>query len=176
MSRVVETSRLTLRPFEPGDVDPLFAIQGDAQVMRYTFWAPVRADSERYLTAYAALYEEHGFAPWTMILRAEQRVVAWGGLSVDPFNPGWGVEVSYFVHPAYAGQGIASEIVQASLQHGFMGISGSPRSAPSRGQPTSPPSACSKRQAFDSCATRHASNAITTSSSGISGRARLDAL
>ena len=68
---------------------------------------------------FAALESTLGFAPWTVILRTEARVIGWGGLSIDPFDPGWGVEVSYFFHPAYWGRGYATELLHATLQHGF---------------------------------------------------------
>lgn len=113
------TERLTLRAFQPEDVDPLFEIQRDRDAMQYTFVAESRAASEAHLTAYAALYAEHGFAPWTVVWRADQRVIGWGGLNVDPLDSGWGIEVGYFVHRDYWGRGIASEIVRTSLAHGF---------------------------------------------------------
>jgi RimJ/RimL family protein N-acetyltransferase len=64
----------------------------------------------------------HGYAPWTVLLRAEHRIVGWGGLNVDPNAPGWGTEVSYFIHPAYAGKGLATELVQASCAYGFVDL------------------------------------------------------
>jgi RimJ/RimL family protein N-acetyltransferase len=62
---------------------------------------------------------DHGYAPWTVVLRAEQRIVGWGGLNVDPVAPGWGPEVSYFIHSACAGRGYATELVRAALALGF---------------------------------------------------------
>jgi RimJ/RimL family protein N-acetyltransferase len=40
-------------------------------------------------------------------------------LNVDPNAPGWGPEVSYFIHRACAGRGCATELVRASLDVGF---------------------------------------------------------
>ena len=54
-----------------------------------------------------------------MVLRAEGRVIGWGGLNVDPFEPGWGIELSYYLHPMHWGQGYATELVRATLQHAF---------------------------------------------------------
>jgi ribosomal-protein-alanine N-acetyltransferase len=119
MTDPVETARLTLRHFQEADVDGLYEIQRDKDAMRYTFCSPSRAESERRLRAYAALLEELGYAPWTVILRAESRIIGWGGLNVDPFDPGWGVEVAYFFHPSYWGRGFATELVQAALEQGF---------------------------------------------------------
>jgi ribosomal-protein-alanine N-acetyltransferase len=119
MPNTIETARLTLRPFQETDVDPLYEIQHDPQAMRYTFCAPSRAEAERRLRAYADLLEELGYAPWTVVLQSRARVIGWGGLNVDPFDPGWGVEVAYFFHPSYWGRGFATELVQASLEQGF---------------------------------------------------------
>jgi [ribosomal protein S5]-alanine N-acetyltransferase len=118
----IETARLTLRSFREEDVDPLFEIQGNAAAMRYTHAAATRQDCADWHRAFAAQVRVLGFAPWTVVLRADARVIGWGGLGVDPFDPGWGVEVMYYFHPAYWGHGYATELVQAALQHGFGAI------------------------------------------------------
>ncbi len=115
----LETDRLILRGYEPGDVDPLFSIQSDAAAMRYTYCAESRGDTERHLCAHAAMHAEYGVAPWTVLLRSESRVIGWGGLLVDPEDSSWGIEVGYFLHSDYWGRGIASEVVRAALAHGF---------------------------------------------------------
>ena len=115
----IETARLTLRAFSDEDLDALFEIQGNQDAMRYTHATSSREDCARWHRAYAALDSTHGFAPWTVVLRPEARVIGWGGLSIDPFDPGWGIEVSYFFDPAYWGRGYATELVRATLQLGF---------------------------------------------------------
>ena len=47
--------------------------------------------------------------------RAEGRIVGWGGLYNDPFLPGWGVEVGYFLHPATWGFGYATELMSSCI-------------------------------------------------------------
>jgi RimJ/RimL family protein N-acetyltransferase len=115
----ITTPRLLLRVPEPADVDALFEIQGDPVAMRYTYVAPDRDATARYLEAYAARFAEDGFAPWTAVLRSEERVVGWGGLNRDPNAPQWGTEVAYFFHPACWGRGLGTELVRASLRLGF---------------------------------------------------------
>lgn len=117
--RLIETPQLMLRPFEDGDVDALFAIQGDPIAMQYTFCARTRAESAQHLRAYEGQRSVHGFAPWTAMIKADRRVVGWGGLNIDPFDPRWGIEVGYFFHPAYWGRGLATELVRAALADGF---------------------------------------------------------
>ena len=62
---------------------------------------------------------EVGFAPWTLVHRADRRIVGWGGLNIDPNAREWGPEVSYFIHSGYQGKGLATELVRASLEFGF---------------------------------------------------------
>jgi ribosomal-protein-alanine N-acetyltransferase len=113
------TPRLILRAPEPGDVDPLFAIQNDRLAMRYSSWAPSREATAAHLASYAARFAEDGFAPWTAVLASEERVIGWGGLNKDPAAPEWGTEVAYYFHPAYWGRGLATELVRESLAYAF---------------------------------------------------------
>jgi RimJ/RimL family protein N-acetyltransferase len=119
MAEPIETARLTLRAFRDDDVAALFEIQSDPDAMRYTHRTASRVECAQWHGRYAALASSLGFAPWTVLLRAEQRIIGWGGLNVDPFDPGWGIEVSYYFHPDYWGRGLATELVRAALQHGF---------------------------------------------------------
>lgn len=113
------TSRLLLRALEPADVDPLYAIQGDSEAMCFTYCSPSRLATAAQLESYAARYSEDGFAPWTAVLTAEDRVVGWGGLNKDPNEPEWGVEVAYYIDRACWGRGLASELVRESLAYAF---------------------------------------------------------
>jgi ribosomal-protein-alanine N-acetyltransferase len=118
-----QTPRLLLRAPEPSDVDPLFAIQGDPEAMRFTYCSPSRPATAAHLESYAARFAEDGFAPWTAVLSAEDRVVGWGGLNKDPNAPHWGVEVAYYIDRRYWGRGLASELVHESLAYAFDDLS-----------------------------------------------------
>lgn len=113
------TPRLLLRAPEPADIDPLFAIEGNPEAMRYTFCAPSSEATMAHIHSYAARFVEDGFAPWTAVLASEERVVGWGGLNKDPKEPWWGVEVAYYFDPAYWGRGLATELVRESLALAF---------------------------------------------------------
>lgn len=87
--------------------------------MRFTFCSPSRAATKSYVESYSARFAEDGFAPWTIILAAENRIIGWGGLNRDPKEPHWGIEVAYFLNPAYWGRGLATELVWESLNLAF---------------------------------------------------------
>ena len=115
-----ETERLTLRAFDASDVDALYAIQGDRDYMRFTHWSESRAACAAWLQQYVDAEAEVGFAPWTIVHRADRRIVGWGGLNIDPSAREWGPEVSYFIHAGYQSIGLATELVRASLEVGFV--------------------------------------------------------
>jgi len=115
-----ETERLTLRAFNASDVDALYAIQGDRDYMRFTHWSDSRDACAAWLRQYVDAETEVGFAPWTLVHRAHGCIVGWGGLNIDPNARGWGPEISYFIHSGYQGMGLATELVRASLEFGFV--------------------------------------------------------
>ncbi len=47
--------------------------------------------------------------------KADARIIGWGGLYDDPFDPGWGTEVAYFFEPAAWGRGYATELTLACM-------------------------------------------------------------
>jgi RimJ/RimL family protein N-acetyltransferase len=124
------SARLIFRPLRDGDVDALHEIQGDRDHMRHTFWAESREASRVWLERHEASRDANGFAPWVASRRSDGRVVGWGSpqrapsgamkaLGIDPLVAGWGVEVTYFFHPAVAGMGFATELVHAAVACGF---------------------------------------------------------
>ena len=116
---VYQTPRLLLRHFRDEDIAPLFEIMGDADAMQYTYAAPSKAACAQRLRAYAELSTTLGYAPWTVLLRDTDWVIGWGGLNIDPFDPGWGIEIAYCFHPDHWGRGYATELVCAALDVGF---------------------------------------------------------
>jgi len=105
-----ETARLVLRRPTLADVPALFEFLGDADAMRYTHVDASLRQCRRRIAAHERRRRGDGYAPWTIVTKADGRIIGWGGLYVDPFDPGWGVEIGYSFHPAAWGQGYASEL------------------------------------------------------------------
>ena len=84
--------------------------------MRHTHVDASLRDCRRRIAAHEWQRRRDGFGPWTVLTRADNRIIGWGGLYTDPFDPGWGPEVGYFFHPDSWGRGYATELVAASLE------------------------------------------------------------
>lgn len=87
--------------------------------MRHTYVAPSLAHCLARLSTYEAMRPILGFAPWVIYAMENSEIIGWGGLSVDPEEPGWGLEVSYAFTPHAWGRGYATELVQYSLNYAF---------------------------------------------------------
>lgn len=109
---ILETERLALRPPRLADADALFAFMGDPDAMRFTTLQHSLEDLQNYMAAHEAQRGRVGCAPWVLTEKASGRVVGFGGLYEDPFDPGWGVEVGYFLAPTVWGRGYATELAR----------------------------------------------------------------
>jgi len=119
MAAMIQTDRLTLSPLQEADFEALYQIQRDQQAMQYTYTATDFDAFAAHLRAYAALETTIGYAPWAIRERSATTCCGWGGLAIDPFVPGWGVEIAYYFAPTVWGRGYATELVRASLRYGF---------------------------------------------------------
>ena len=107
------TARLHLSPPRLEDAPALFAFMGDAEVMRHTYRQASLRTMRRHIAGHAWQARKLGFGVWTV--RHDGRVVGFGGLNDDPFDPGYGPEVAYFFAREAWGKGFAGEVVAASL-------------------------------------------------------------
>lgn len=112
------TRRLRLDPPRLSDVPALFAFMGDPKAMTHTHPRTSLRDCRRYVAVHERQRRRTGLAPWTIRERDGGRIVGWGGLYHDIFDPGWGVEVVYFFHPDAWGRGYATELTEAALAFG----------------------------------------------------------
>ena len=121
----VETQRLILRRPTLSDVPRLFAFLGDAEAMRHTHTDASLRQCRRRVAVHEWQRRRNGYAPWTVVRKADARIIGWGGLYDDPFDRGWGIEVGYFFEPAAWGHGFASELTLActKLADDVLGLS-----------------------------------------------------
>ena len=111
------TERLELSGARLADIPDLYAFLGDSTAMRFTQCDESFAACRKRVLVHEWFRRRDGFAPWVVRLRKTGRIIGWGGLYTDPFDPGWGPELGYYLAPAAWGQGFGRELAMAALEH-----------------------------------------------------------
>lgn len=111
----IATARLLLDRSKLADVPRLFEFLGDGEAMRHTHAARSLKDCRRRVAVHERRRRRDGCAPWVIRTKEDRRIVGWGGLFDDPFDPGWGIELGYWFDPASWGRGYASELAEAAV-------------------------------------------------------------
>ncbi len=118
----IETARLTLRPFRPGDLDDLYAYQSRPDVARYLHWEPRdRAQARLALQEQCretTLGAEGDWLTFAVVWREAGRVVGEVGLKWLSHEHRQG-ETGFVFNPDYQGRGLATEAAEAMLALGF---------------------------------------------------------
>ena len=118
---ILETKRLLLRRLVVSDVDDLYAFYSDPDVIKYIPDAPrtyedTKEELEWFINGHPN-FPELGL--WATIYKETGQFIGRCGLlpwTIDGQNE---VEVAFALSKKYWGQGLATEIAQALLQHGF---------------------------------------------------------
>ena len=119
---VIQTDRLTLRPWAPRDIDALAPIFADKAVWCFPFGRGLdREATDQFIARQISHQEAHGFGLWAAELNTDRRLIGFIGLAVPTWLPEVlpAVEVGWRLHPDHWGQELATEGGRASLKYGF---------------------------------------------------------
>ena len=117
----LQTERLLLRRWRPGDRAPFAALNADPEVMRH-FPAPLtRRESDGFADWIEARMESAGWGLWALGERATDRFLGFTGLArpgfAAPFMPA--VEIGWRLDRAAWGRGFATEAARAAAAFAF---------------------------------------------------------
>ncbi len=115
---MLETNRLILRPFIKNDIDSIFAMRSDADVMR--FIRPIqtnRSEAESWTNLVSSRWEKEKIGFCAVIEKSSNQFIGWCGLwrlkETDE------TEVGYALIKDFRGKGFAVEASEAFLIYGF---------------------------------------------------------
>ncbi len=116
---IIETERLSLRPFAEDDFETLCKLRSDEEVMRYMGGAEFakREKVAERLHHYIDHYKKYGFAVCGVILKETNEMIGSAGLQYLENTDD--VEVGYGFDKPFWGKGYASEAAKAMLTFGF---------------------------------------------------------
>ena len=120
----VETPRLILREIISEDLDRIFLLDSNPDVMRYIGVEPVKTieESVETIKKIQRQYRENGIARWAVVEKASNLLIGWSGLKLltEPINGFKNVyELGYRFLPEFWGKGYATESGKAVLEYGF---------------------------------------------------------
>jgi [ribosomal protein S5]-alanine N-acetyltransferase len=114
---MLETKRLFLRPMNDGDVDAVFAMRADADVMRYIRETQNRREAENWVKLISSKWETDKIGLCAVILKETNEFIGWCGLWI--LSETGEIEVGYAIAANYWRKGFASEAAEICLQYGF---------------------------------------------------------
>lgn len=115
----LETRRLVLREFVPGDYDAVYAYASDPRVTRYMLYGPRDPmDTHEYLKRVIDYQSSHPRTIWEMAVtqRADGALV--GACDITMLKAGEG-DLGYMLRHDAWGKGYASEVASALIDAGF---------------------------------------------------------
>jgi RimJ/RimL family protein N-acetyltransferase len=115
------TPRLVLRHFELGDLDDLYVMDGDDRVMRYIGTGMTGRTREQCEEVLPRIIAKTVRSPGYGLLHASRRDGGGfvGGCGLFPLPDSDEIEIAYRLPFACWGQGYATEMARAILDHGF---------------------------------------------------------
>ncbi|MDQ2687537.1 MAG: GNAT family N-acetyltransferase, partial [Armatimonadota bacterium] len=120
---ILETERLTLRVFQPEDIDGFAPIEADPDVMRFYASGPrPREWAERSVRYFMETQAERGYSPWAVIRKSDGRFLGFCGLIPQTIEFKEEVEVGYKLAHDVWGQGLATEAARAVREWAFANL------------------------------------------------------
>lgn len=120
----IETPRLILRPFKPGDSGAFHGILSQPEVMHYLPEDVMTLEEVRHIVDwYQTCYDKNTpekIIKWTLavVLKETSEIIGWAGVGPLEFDENQ-TEIFYGLSGKYWGQGYAKEAARAVMEYAF---------------------------------------------------------
>ncbi|MEZ7500782.1 GNAT family N-acetyltransferase [Flavobacterium sp. Arc3] len=116
----LETERLSLRRVVNNDVNEIFALRSDKEVMKYIPRpiAKTPEDALAHIATIDATIDRNEGINWAITLKNSDKLIGViGHYRIQPQN--YRAEVGYILHPDYHGKGFIPEALKKVIEYGF---------------------------------------------------------
>ena len=116
---ILETPRLTLRPFAESDLDDLSSLMANADFMRFSLGVFSREQTAAFLAKVRTRDREGLPSQFALVLRSSQELIGYCGFFLQTVDSVEELEIAYRLDPSHWGQGLATEAARAVRAHAF---------------------------------------------------------
>jgi len=116
---ILETARLTLRPFREEDVDLLAELMANPDFMRFSLGPKTREQTAAFLENVIGWHRAGLPSPFAVVIRSDGVLVGYCGFLHQEVDGEKEIEIGYRLHPDYWNRGIATEAARAVRAHAF---------------------------------------------------------
>lgn len=118
MYLITETQRLEMLKVSIDDIDLLYQLTGDKEVMKYFPKILSYHETKQMIKKILDHYEKYGHCYWKVLLKPKQAFVGIAGLLHQEIDDRVETEISYRIRPEYWNNGYATEAAQACKEYG----------------------------------------------------------
>jgi RimJ/RimL family protein N-acetyltransferase len=121
LPRVLQSERLTLRPWQQSDREPFARLNADPRVMEYFPALHTREQSDASIDRFSAHLEQHGFGMWALEAHGVAPFIGMLGLNIPRFEAHFTpcVEIGWRLAAEHWGHGYAIEAARLALRFAF---------------------------------------------------------
>jgi RimJ/RimL family protein N-acetyltransferase len=120
---ILETTRLTLRPFRAEDVDVMAELFANPDFMRFSLGVFTKREQTVAFIEKVVGWDKAGIpSQFAVIPHGENDLVGYCGFFHHPEHGIEDVEIGYRLHPAYWNRGLITEAARAVRDYGFQDL------------------------------------------------------
>jgi [ribosomal protein S5]-alanine N-acetyltransferase len=117
---LIETPRLLIRYFKIEDVDLLFEVFSDPDVMRFSIKGPLtKFETQQFINRCIEAYPNLGYSQYAVVLKESNMLIGHCGFFDQTIDNHVEVELGYRYAKLYWGKGLATEAACACRDYGF---------------------------------------------------------